>query len=117
MIPRRLRPVLGTTVQAPPLPLPDGVDVRSGRWVTVLGGLFTGTGPAAAVALGETIIVHPEAPLSARLLRHELEHVRQWREHPWSFPWRYAWSQLRHGYRHNPYEVAARAAETDYPDT
>ena len=49
--------------------------------------------------------------ISERLIRHELEHVRQWREAGWTFPLRYAWLYLRHGYRENPYEIAARDAE------
>ena len=68
--------------------------------------------PAAAVTLGDTILVHPGAPLTARLLRHELAHVRQWRAQPLTFPLRYVLNHLRYGYRDNPYEVAARQAET-----
>jgi hypothetical protein len=78
--------------------------------------LFTHTGRAAAVTLGDTIIVHPDAQLSPRLLRHELTHVDQWRRQPWSFIWRYTWYHLRYGYQENPYELAARAAETDRND-
>ena len=97
--------------------LPDDVVIRSGRWIPVLGGLLTRSRrAAAAVTLGRTIVVHPEARLTDRLLRHELEHVRQWQQAPLTFPLRYAWQHLRHGYRDNPYEVAARAAETNHPD-
>lgn len=35
---------------------------------------------AAATTLGRFVFVTPEAVGSARLLRHELVHVRQWRE-------------------------------------
>ena len=114
---RALRPLLGTPVRQAPCALPDGVEVRAGYLVPALGGLFTRTRRAAAVTLGDTIIVHPEVQLSERLLRHELAHVRQWREQPWTFPWRYAWNHLRHGYCGNPYEVAARAAERDHSST
>jgi hypothetical protein len=96
----------------PPIPVPPGVTVRAGRWVPRLGGWLTGsTRPAAAVALGRTIIVHPDADLTPRLLRHELAHVRQWRRRPFAFPLLYAWQHLRHGYRRNPYEIEARDAE------
>jgi hypothetical protein len=44
-------------------------------------------------------------------LRHELAHVRQWQQHPITFPVRYAMNHLRYGYDANPYEVEARAAE------
>lgn len=114
MILRALRPLLGAPASELPLPLPEGVQLRYGRWLTGLGGLFTRGGPAAAVTVGDTIIVHPEVPVTEQLLRHELTHVRQWRAHPWSFAWRYAWNHLRHGYHDNPYEVAARAAERDH---
>ena len=79
-----------------------------------VGGLFTGSrSPAAAVTVGDTIVVHPAATLSPELVRHELEHVRQWREDGWRFPIRYAVQYARHGYRANPYEVAAREAERE----
>jgi hypothetical protein len=113
MIGRLLRPLLGVAAPRPPVDLPEGVQVRYGRWVPRIGGLFTRTRRAAAVTLGDTIVVHPDVPLSERLIRHELTHVRQWRERPVSFPLRYAWNHLRHGYRRNPYEVEARQAEAD----
>jgi hypothetical protein len=103
--------VLGTRI-TPPADLPDGVTVRTGRWIPMIGGWLTGTvGPAAAVTLGRTIVVHPRARLTQRLLRHELAHCEQWRRRPLTFPLRYAWQHLRCGYRDNPYEVEARAAE------
>ena len=49
-------------------------------------------------------------------LAHELEHVRQWQEHGWTFPIVYLAASLRgrraggHWYRDNPFEVAAREA-------
>ncbi len=93
-------------------PLPSGVAVRQARWLPVLGGVLAGMGgPAAAVTIGRTIVVHPDVPLTRRLLTHELTHVRQWQAQPFSFPARYAWEYLRHGYEANRYEVEARAAE------
>ena len=97
---------------AAPLPLPDGVRLLRGRWIPWVGGLFTGSRrPAAAVTVGDTIIVDRDVAVTAALVRHELEHVRQWRAEGWRFPLRYALQYARHGYRANPYEVAARAAE------
>jgi hypothetical protein len=88
-----------------------GVTIRQGRWIPALGGwLGKMGGPAAAVTLRRTIIVHPDARLSRRLLVHELEHVRQWTEDP-LFPLRYAVESLRHGYWNNHYEQLAREAE------
>lgn len=92
--------------------IPDDVRIRVGRWVPALGGRLSGMRrSAAAVTLGRTIVVHPDVPLNGRLLRHELEHVRQWQRHPLTFPLRYAFNHLKHGYRDNPYELAAREAE------
>jgi hypothetical protein len=97
-----------------PLPLPPGVVVRRARWLPALGGVLAGmSGPAAAVTLGRTIVVHPAVPVTRRLLRHELAHVRQWQQSPLVFPLRYAWYSLRHGYTGNPFEVEARRAESD----
>lgn len=75
-----------------------------GGWLSRLGG------PAAAVALRRTIVVHPDVPLTPRLLAHEIEHVRQWEE-DLLFPLRYTLETLRRGYANNRYECQARAAE------
>lgn len=97
-----------------PVPLPADVEFRVGRWIPMLGGRLAGTrGPAAAVTIGRTIVVHPDAQVTARLIRHELAHVAQWRARPWTFILRYALGHLRHGYRDNPYEVEARRAERE----
>lgn len=108
--------VLGPVCACPPeLPselLPEGVTIREGRWIPALGGwLGRMRGPAAAVTLRRTIIVHRDVRLSRRLLVHELEHVRQWTEDP-LFPLRYTWESLRHGYWNNRYEQQAREVET-----
>lgn len=93
-------------------PLPPGVQVRTSRFVPLLGGLLAGMRrSAAAVALGRTILVRPGVPVDARLLRHELVHVAQWSRAPFTFPFRYMRAHIRHGYGDNPYEVEARAAE------
>lgn len=105
------RTILGERVRAE---VPAGVAVRRGRWIPAFAGRLSGMGRAAnAVTLGRTIIVHPDAELTPRLLRHELAHVRQWRAAPALFPLRYAWGHLIHGYDRNPYEVEARAAEAE----
>jgi hypothetical protein len=112
MLGRLVGSLLGTRIE-PPLEVPDHVVVRTGRWIPAIGGWLSGhTGPAAAVALGRTIVVHPGVVLTQRLLRHELAHVRQWQARPFTFPLRYTWQHMRHGYRANPYEVEAREAES-----
>jgi hypothetical protein len=96
-----------------PEPIPPSVSVCRGKWLPVLIGFLSGMGEAAtAVTIGRTIIVHRDARLTARILRHELEHVRQWQAKGVLFPLNYAWGNLRYGYDLNPYEVAARRAES-----
>ena len=93
-------------------PLPPGVSLRRARWLPALGGRLSGMGrPAAAVTLGRTIVFHPDARITRRLLLHELAHVRQWQRRPLVFPLLYILSHLRHGYESNPFEVEARNAE------
>lgn len=95
-----------------PVPLPDDVRVLTSRLVTTAGGLLSGMGgPAAAVTLGRTILVRPGTTITARLMHHELAHVAQWERHPVTFPIRYIRAHIRHGYRDNPFEREARAAE------
>jgi hypothetical protein len=91
--------------------LPPGVVLRQGRVLPALGGFFARMGgPAAAVTLGHTIVVHPDVRLTQQLLTHELAHVRQWEEDS-LFPVRYTLETLRHGYRQNRYERQARNEE------
>ncbi len=93
--------------------LPPRTAVRRSRLLTGLGGRLAGMGgPAAAVTLGRTILVHPSVQPGSRLLRHELAHVAQWRREPLLFPFRYVGAHICHGYQANPYEVEARAAES-----
>lgn len=112
---RARRLVLGDPVEPPPdLPegaVPEGVVFRRGGLIPRIGGLLGRMpGPAAAVTLGRTIVLDPTARLTRSLLAHELAHVEQWRRDR-LFPVRYALASLRYGYRNNPYEVEARAAQ------
>jgi hypothetical protein len=95
--------------------VPPGITVRAGRIIPAVGGRLSGMrGPAGAVTFGRTIILHPRSKLTPRLLRHELAHVRQWQRWPVTFPLRYIWHHLQYGYRDNPFEVEARAAEDEH---
>ena len=95
-----------------PEPLPPEVSVRRASWLPQVAGLLSGMGgPAAAVTLGKTIIVHPSVRLSSRLVKHELEHVKQWQTLGWKFPMQYVANHFRYGYTDNPFEVEARSAE------
>jgi hypothetical protein len=73
-------------------------------------------GAMSAMALGHVVIAEHQG-LSARILVHELEHVRQAARWGIVFPFAYlassAWAALRgrDAYWHNRFEVAARNAE------
>lgn len=60
-------------------------------------------------AMPGAIVLRPDAP--RRSVVHELEHVRQWYRWGVLFPFVYLTCTLLVGYRDNPFEVAARAAE------
>jgi len=73
-------------------------------------------GAMSAMALGHVIIAEHQG-LSARVLTHELAHVRQAARWGMAFPFAYlassAWAALRgrDAYWHNRFEIAARNAE------
>jgi len=89
------------------------VERRAGYWL-VIGPAAPG---AAATTIWSAIFVRPGAAADAHLLRHELEHVRQWHEHgPVGFLRRYLGAYLRWrargyphwaAYRRIPFEVEA----------
>ena len=75
---------------------------------------------AVAMVLGKTIHLHniSKAHLlqNKRLLKHELCHVRQYRQH--GFIWflvQYLWESICKGYFNNKFEVEARKAEEEEP--
>ncbi len=111
-----LGPVVPPPASIPAHAVPPGVTFRNGWLVPAVGGVLGRMkGPAAAVTLGRTIVVHPAVKLSPGLLVHELTHVRQWNEDP-LFPVKYTLQSIRHGYLQNRYEVEARAeAERAFP--
>jgi hypothetical protein len=79
--------------------LPAGVRVRRSAVLPTIGAWLSGRRrPMSAVTIRHTITVHPDRPLTNRLLR-------------WTFPLRYTWNHLRHGHRGNPYEIEARKNE------
>lgn len=56
--------------------------------------------------------IMPGCEDNARLIRHELCHLRQIeRDGRAKFAVRYMWWLLRYGYHDNPYEIEAREAE------
>lgn len=67
-----------------------------------------------AISLGRHVITW--RALNEAELAHEVEHVRQWQEHGWTYPLAYLAASLRarrarkHWYHDNRFEVAAREA-------
>ena len=53
------------------------IERRDGHWVWIGGPVPKG---ANAITIGPIVSIRSRAARSARLLRHEAEHVRQWRE-------------------------------------
>lgn len=82
---------------------------RRGGLPPMVGGLCLGVRSVAAIALGRTVWLAPDADLTPELLLHELAHVEQWRSVSW-FAARYVWESLRNGYLNNRFERAARDA-------
>ena len=80
---------------------------RCGGLPLRLGGWALGIDTVAAITLRRTVFLAPTTPLSAGLLLHELRHVHQFHKDR-TFPVRYLWQSLRHGYTRNAYEVDAR---------
>ena len=71
-----------------------------------------------AITIGQTAYFSvPEAEVSAWWHRQEDEHKRQWRdEGRIKFLCTYIYYQCKYGYTNNPYEIAARKAETAQPE-
>ena len=64
---------------------------------------------ASATTFGRFVFIRPDALGSSRLLRHELEHVQQWRRHGVPrFLSRYVSSYLRWRLRRHPHWAAYR---------
>jgi len=105
-------PLVGRRMTLPPELLaryPELVDARwrRGGLPVRVGGWCLGRATVAGITLGRTIWLAPKAPLSPELLLHELRHVHQFASDR-TFPLRYVWWSLRHGYAQNPYETDAR---------
>jgi hypothetical protein len=80
--------------------------------------LYKITGRFHSICLfGRVYTIFPEYVLTIAqpswVIRHETEHVRQWREYGWRFPFAYVWAWVAAGfsYRNNRFEIEAREAE------
>jgi hypothetical protein len=81
------------------------IERRDGYWL-VVGWAAPG---AAATTVWSVIFMRERAVGNERLLRHELEHVRQWHEHGlFGFAARYLGAYLRWRLRRHPHWAAYR---------
>lgn len=89
---------------------PELLDLRyrKGGLPLRIGGWLLGQSTVAAVTLGRTIFLAPATRVDPELLLHEFRHVQQFSGSR-SFPLRYIWESLRHGYHANRYEADARS--------
>jgi hypothetical protein len=86
-------------------PVLDEARWRRGGVLLRIGGWCLGARTVAGFTLGGTVYI-ARGPVSPRLLLHELGHVRQYRRAK-SFPMRYLWESLLHGYARNRFELEA----------
>jgi hypothetical protein len=68
-------------------------------------------GDAVAYAIGTSVYARSRRALTRAVIRHELKHVEQARQHGLWWPFRYWAEDSRNGYHRNKYERAARRAE------
>lgn len=79
---------------------------RRGGLPLRVGGWFLGQSTVDGITLGSTVFIAHRTYPSARLLLHEMGHVRQFRRDK-TFPIRYLWESVRRGYSRNRYEAEA----------
>ena len=106
-------PLLGSPLVLPAPLVARFPELAHARWrrgglALRVGGACLGRASVTGITLWRTVFLAKHAPLDPELLLHELRHVHQFAD-SWSFPLRYLWGSLRHGYSNNPYEADARA--------
>lgn len=79
---------------------------RHGGFPLRVGGWLLGQSSVAGVTCGTTVFLSSTEALSARLLLHELGHVRQFGRDK-TFAIRYLWESVRRGYSRNRFELEA----------
>jgi len=55
-----------------------------------------------------------EQPYQQGVIVHELTHIVQQVQHPFTFHIKYLYYHFKYGYKKNPYEVAARKTQYEY---
>lgn len=97
-------------------PATDMIKVRENSWIAAIAARKLRC-DRVAIVLGDTVHLHNTAKVSflndERWLKHEVCHLRQFRENGFLlFIFKYLWQSLLHGYHKNKYEVEAREAES-----
>lgn len=111
------RPLVGRSTALPSELVAQHPELAKANWrrgglPVRVGGWCLGQSTVSAITLWRTIWLAPNLVPSLELLLHELRHVQQFEEDR-TFPLRYLWQSLRHGYVNNRYEVDARAYAAD----
>lgn len=85
----------------------DHETARPVRWLVNARGLRRGV----TITFGHRVYSNSRNPFAIALIRHELEHVRQYERHGWfGFLARYGMQLALYGYMDAPFEVDARRA-------
>jgi hypothetical protein len=89
--------------------------IKENSWIARLAAFKLKT-KRVAIVIGSTIHLHhttkEEFLNDQRWVKHELCHVRQFRENGFlSFIAKYVWESIKNGYYNNKYEAEAREAE------
>lgn len=105
--------LVGRPISLPPDVLAAHPELRDAHFRTGglplrVGGWCLGQRTVAGITLWRTIWLARPDQASPALLLHELAHVRQFARQR-TFPLRYCWQSLRHGYARNRYETEADA--------
>lgn len=92
-----------------------GYSIKENSWIAKIAAAKLRS-KRVAIVMGNTIHLHntskQEFLKDTRWVKHELCHVRQFRENGFiTFILKYVWESIMHGYYNNKYEAEARAAE------
>jgi hypothetical protein len=93
----------------------DELIIKENSWIARIAA-WKLSSSSVAIVIGKTIHLHnasrDEFLQNERWVRHELCHVKQFREHGYAgFIFKYLWESIRKGYYNNRFEVEAREAE------